>query len=219
MTAERIALHLSVAKAHRGNAFEDPHQLLGGVGVEPEFGFQIGFEVHYEVLVDLAEQDISLPVANFQELLKPPESQVVFVEGRLSDVDPDELLLSIVELLEDFEQRVILGIVAEKGVAQHRSRNDLVRFGQALVMGDKLSFDTVEVTIYLDGLFGLADGFTGLRIPEFCRDFDLEVEADFVTVQSKARVDGNFAVGFPELPPHEKENSEGASHAVFLSFS
>ena len=129
MSTERITLHLPVAKAHRSNAFEDSHQFLRGVGVEPVFGFEVGFEVHHKVLVDLAEQDITLLVFDFKEFLKPAKSQVVLIEGRLSDVDPYELLLPVVELFEDFEQRVVLGIVAEKGISKHCGGNYLVRFG------------------------------------------------------------------------------------------
>ena len=101
MVAERIFGHLAVLETHGRDALENPHQLLGRIGIEFIFDLQIGFEVHHEVPIYLTEQDVVLTHLDFQKLLETAVSQIVFIKGGLCKVDTDQFLLPVIELFED----------------------------------------------------------------------------------------------------------------------
>ena len=60
--------------------------------------------------------------------------EVKFVECRLSDVDAYQLLLALVKLLKNGQQRGVLGSQAEKLVTQNMWRYNLASLGEVLMM-------------------------------------------------------------------------------------
>ena len=71
-----------------------------------------------------------------QELLQAACCKVKFVECGLGDVDAYQLLLTLVKLPENGQQRGVLGSQAEKLVTQNLWRYNLASLGEVLIDGD-----------------------------------------------------------------------------------
>nr|WP_230312156.1 hypothetical protein [Alistipes senegalensis] len=194
--AERIFRHLAILETHGRNAFEYPHQFLGGVRVELILDFQVSLKIHHKIAIHLAKQDIAFPHLDLHKLFESPVSEVILIKGGLGEVDADKLFLSVVEFLEYGEQRVILDVGSKERIAHHSCRYHFISFAETVVMGYHLTFDAVEIAVELKSFFSLAFCSARFWIPDFSRHLAFEAKLHTLAINGNSDAERYLAIFF-----------------------
>ena len=192
---DRIALRSRTRKEVFERGEIDPHRVTTACAV----ALQVGVKAGEEVVIQLAEQQITALISGLQEAFEVELHGMVAVERRAAARDIDLLFKALTMTAEEVKERGLIRIGHKEAFAHHRRGGTEVLALQLGVAVEGALVEAVEVSVDMDHLGIAPYGAVLLTIPRRGRDREAGRELCTLTVERNTPHDRRIAVGLQRI--------------------